>query len=75
MLFLKDYNNTFSVLGAEVLSTSMSVTFGGPPDVILRIGVAISTFLKIEGKTGSLESTLASLSLLHNVTDGVEPSL
>ncbi len=58
--------NKFIVLpdqDAEVLSTEMSVTSGGPPAVILEIGVAISTFPIIEAKTGNLESTLASLSL------------
>lgn len=68
MLFERNANvqNKFIYLpdqDAEVLSTEMSVTSGGPPAVILEIGVAISTFPIIEAKTGNLESTLASLSL------------
>lgn len=51
---------------AEVLSTEMSVTSGGPPVVILETGVAISTFPITEAKTGSLESTLASIPLPKN---------
>ncbi|KAI2658029.1 Tetratricopeptide repeat protein 31 [Labeo rohita] len=57
------FNNLPGLLGqdAEVRSTAMSVTSGGPPAVILEIDVAISTFLIIEAKTGNPESTLASL--------------